>query len=107
MRFMNDYDIARAEDKFADHPVLGPAVQTLVNLRDAANANSDGWAYWPAPARAANKLMELIENGDRFDYEREDATPDKLATALRPIKAFRTRHGIDFEIVSELPLRLF
>lgn len=107
MRFMNDYDIDDARRRYASHPILGPATRTLSNLRDAANANSDGWAYWPKPTRAAEKLMALIEgdehpggrNGARYDDERTDATEAKLRKAYGPIKSFRTRESIDFQIV--------
>lgn len=99
---MNAYDIDDAVSRWRDHPVLGPAAQTLANLRDAADSNSDGWAYWPKPARAAAKLMQLVEgNGtwdDRFG-DRDDATPDKLRAAYSPIKAFCTRTGIKVDIV--------
>ena len=104
MRFMNDYDIDDALRRFPDHPVLGPATRTLASLRDAANRNSDGWCYWPKPARSAAKLMELIEGDGTNHYrygDREDATPAKLRAALAPIKAFRTRSGIDFKIDGE------
>lgn len=101
MKFMNEWDISDAAILWQDHPVLGPASRTLENLRDAANENSDGWAYWPKPARAARLLMELIE-GDGTnafrDGEREDATPEKLRKALAPIKRFRTTSGLEFEI---------
>jgi hypothetical protein len=98
---MNEYEIADAAERYADHPVLGPATRTLSNLCEAANANSDGWCYWPKPCRAAKKLQELIQGdrpASRFDDEREDATPAALSAALRPIKAFRTRSGIAFDI---------
>lgn len=106
MRFMNSYEIDEACIRYRAHPVLGPATQTLAALRDAANHNSDGWAYWPKPCRAAAKLMALIEGdehpegvrGARFDDERADATPEKLHAAYTPIKAFRTRSGISFNI---------
>ena len=102
MRFMNRWDIDNAVNRWADHPVLGPASRTLRALRDAADANSDGWAYWPKPARAANKLMELIEGDGTsrffFDDDREDATVARLRAAYSPIKAFRTRSGLDFVI---------
>jgi hypothetical protein len=101
--WMNEHDIDEALHRFSDHPLLGPAMQTLDNLRRAVNRNSDGWAYWPKPARAADKLMELITRDGtarwRFDDERADVTENALKAAYRPIKAFRTRHGIDFEIV--------
>jgi hypothetical protein len=102
MRHMNEYDIDRALRLHRHHPVLGPAAVTLANLADWANENSDGWAYWPKPARAAAKLMELIERDGTWEAlhgERADATPEAYKAALRPVKAFRTRHGADFEIV--------
>lgn len=102
MRFMNTWEIDDAAQRYQAHPVLGPATRTLSNLRDAANANSDGWHIWPKPARAAARLMELIERDGtaryRYDEERADATAAELVSALRPVKAFRTRSGIKFEI---------
>jgi hypothetical protein len=101
---MNRYEVEEAAARYAQHPVLGPATRTLHNLMDWTDANSDGWAYWPKPVRAADKLMTLIEGEDRaaarFDRERADATPAKLAAALRPVKAFRTRQNADFEVAS-------
>jgi hypothetical protein len=102
MRFMNEYDIDRTVTRYADHPVLGPATQTLANLRDWTNRNSDGWAYWPKPGRAAAKLEELITGDGTYQSEAEAArraTPAAYRRALTPIKAFRTRQGADFEIV--------
>jgi hypothetical protein len=102
MRFMNDFEIDGTVRRFVDHPVLGPATRTIANLRDWANANSDGWAYWPKPARAAAKLMELIEGDGTWEAIRtadERVTPAAYRKALAPIKAFRTRQGADFEIV--------
>ena len=102
MRFMNDYEIAAAVQVYQDHPVLGPASRTLANLAFWTDNNSDGWAYWPKPCRAAAKLQELIQ-GDGTWQARTDlsrATPEALTAALRPVKAFRTRQGADFTIVS-------
>lgn len=101
MRFMNHWDIDEAVVRWADHPVLGPASRTLRNLRDAADANSDGWCYWPKPVRSANKLMVLIEGDGTWEYrfgDRDDATAAKLRAAYSPIKAFRTRSGLSFDI---------
>lgn len=102
MRFMNEWDVQDAVARWRDHPVLGPASQTLANLVDAANANSDGWAYWPKPARAARKLMELIEGDGTWEFrfgDRDDATVAKLRAAYAPIKSFLTRSGLSIEIV--------
>lgn len=102
MLYMNAYEIEEARARYASHPVLGPATRTLANLADWTNRNSDGWAYWPKPVRAAERLQRLIQGKvpeSRWDDERADATPEVLAAALRPVKAFRTRHDADFEIV--------
>lgn len=108
MRFMNQWDVEEAAQRYGHHhPVLGPATATLLNLMRWTNQNSDGWAYWPKPTRAAAKLMGLIEGdlhpegvrGARFDVEREDVTAAAYRTALRPIKTFRTKHGGTFEII--------
>lgn len=103
MYFMNTWDIADAYHRHGEHPVLGPATETLRNLEEWTDRNSDGWCYWPKPVRAAKQLMELIEGDDRagarWDDDREDATPERLKAALRPIKAFRTRQGADFDII--------
>lgn len=104
MLFMNEWEIDEARDRFEDHEVLGPATRTLVALRDAANANSDGWCYWPKPVRAAAKLMTLIQGDGTIYYRfgnREDATSAKLKAALLPIKSFRTRSGLAFKIDGE------
>jgi hypothetical protein len=103
---MNCWDVDRAERQYAQHPILGPATQTLHNLMEWTDRNSDGWAYWPKPARAAARLMTLIERDGTsrymFDSEREDVTEAEYRAALRPIKSFRTRQNADFEIVEEL-----
>jgi hypothetical protein len=104
MRYMNDFDIDLAWRKWHEHPVLGPAIKTLSNLKDWADCNSDGWAYWPKPARAAAGLMELIERDgtSRFagDPDREDATPEEFRRVMRAVKAFRTKHKATFAIVA-------
>lgn len=102
MRFMNEWEIEDRARQYSAHPILGPATRTLRNLRDAADDNSDGWAYWLKPARSARLLMDLIERDGtskyRFDDRREDVTEREYRMALRPIKAFRTRSGIAFDI---------
>jgi len=101
MRFMNEWDIEDAQRRFRNHAALGPATQTLANLRNVVNANSDGWPYWSKPVRSAAKLMELIE-GDGTNQARQDAekvTAAQVRKAYTPIKAFLTRSGLTCEIV--------
>jgi hypothetical protein len=99
MRFMNTWEIDAALERYGEHSTLGPATRTLASLRDAADAHSDGWCYWPAPCRAAAKLIELIERADsrRLDGGHEP-TSAELSAAYRPLKSFRTRSGLAFEI---------
>jgi hypothetical protein len=104
MRFMNDWDIDQAERLYPDHPVLAPAVKTLRSLSDWVNANSDGWAYWPVPVRAAAKLMEMITRDGTHKYyggDRPDVTEAEYKKALTPIKSFRTKHEADFVIYTQ------
>lgn len=102
MRFMNQHEITNAVEQYVHHPILGPATRTLHNLEVAADQNSDGWAYWPKPARAAARLMEMIVRDGtaqyRYDDVRDDVTVAEYRKALAPVKAFRTRSGIDFTI---------
>lgn len=101
MLFMNEHEVRDAAWRYADHPTLGPATETLINLVEWTNSHSDGWAYWPKPCRAAAKLQTLIGGLAPYyeDPSRSDVVPEQLAAALRPIKAFRTRHGADFDII--------
>jgi len=103
MRFMNELEIEHAFYHWRAHPVLGPATETLKNLMHAANANSDGWAYWPKPARAARLLMELIAGDGTWESrfgERRDVTIHALHKAYAPLKTLRTRTGLAFEIIA-------
>lgn len=98
MRYMNDYDLARAARiaERNDWTNRARLVETVDNLRRWANRNSDGWAYWPKPCRAAARAMEEIcGDGTSRAADRPDTTDAQLTAALRPIKAFLTRQGVD------------
>ena len=101
MRFMNDWDIDRAVNRYVhdslDYPNLGEASLRIQRLAEWTNRNSDGWAYWPKPTRAAAKLMDLVEEVDYFNPE--DVTADQVKRASVPIKAFLTRQGVDHAVV--------
>lgn len=96
---MNRWEVEAAVEMHADHPILGPATQTLRNLMEWTDSHSDGWPYWVKPVRAANRLIELIEKSHPYHWPREDVTLAEYKAALRPIKAFRTRQRADFAIV--------
>lgn len=105
MKFMNDYDIAYALRRFmprggpSDSPTPNRArLAVLVNnLADWTNENSDGWAYWAPPLKAAQRAIALVEsttNAANDEQERHDATDAEVAAAVRPIKAFLTRQKV-------------
>lgn len=102
MRFMNEFDLAQAEQRFSrgNTPNRERVVHAVDRLREWADANSDGWAYWPKPARAADKAMALIESRTSREndaQEREDITDAEMVAAVRPIKAFLTRQRVSAE----------
>lgn len=106
MLFMNEYDVGEAERRFAstETPNLANGARLLMALMDWADRNSDGWAYWPKPARAARLLMEHLQDASGVYFRGdgpEDITREDLRTATRPIKAFLTKQGIDWN--SDLP----
>lgn len=102
MLYMNDYDLDRARARFtrSSTPNRLALVMVVDNLREWTNENSDGWAYWPKPCRAAKKAMEHIQGGtwDHEEYqETQDITDAEMHAAVRPIKAFLARQGVSPE----------
>lgn len=97
MKFMNEYDITHAmhQAQAKRLPNLRRGAVILCNLRDWANDNSDGWAYWPKPARAAAKLMDLLDGPTLYSRGAKDCTEAQLKAALTPIKSFLTRQQVD------------
>jgi hypothetical protein len=100
MHFMNDYDIDTAQHRFSQGstPNREKVADVVAKLAEWTDDNSDGWAHWPKPARAAAKAMELIDPITNAEYDRmyaNDATEAEVKAAFRPIKAFLTRQGVD------------
>lgn len=98
MHFMNDYELHFARLRFtrSNTPNRLALVITVERLAEWANDNSDGWAYWPKPARAAEKAISLIESRtsrENDEQERNDITEAEMLAAVRPIRSFLTRHG--------------
>lgn len=103
--WLNEYEIEEMAQRYyqSGSPEMRAATATLENLMHWTNRNSDGWPYWRKPAQAARKLCEMVYHHDmRLRFGRGEhayATPETLKAALKPIKAFRTRQGADFEVV--------
>ncbi len=101
MRYMNDYDLHMARSRFGQGstPNRLALVMVVDNLREATDTVSDGWAYWPKPARAADKAMALIESRtyrENVAQEENDITDEEMLAAVRPIKSFLSRNKAVF-----------
>lgn len=99
MLFMNDYDIEIARSRFTRtvNPNRLALAIVVDRLREWADGNSDGWAYWPKPAQAAKSAMEHIASSTSIanrEQENHDITDEELRAAVRPIKAFLTRYKV-------------
>lgn len=99
MLYMNDYDLLVAEQRFSRGrtPRRADLARVVLRLAYYADENSDGWAYWPKPARAARKAMEAIQSttsAANAEQEASDITEAERRAALAPIKAFLTRQNV-------------
>lgn len=108
MSWMNRFDVddaceivARETEHGNEFPNLVRAVETLSNLVRWTDENSDGWPYWPKPSRAAKTLQEVVQSrtAARGCILLEDISDTDLTRALRPVKAFLTRQGVDHALV--------
>lgn len=96
MLFMNEMDIEDAVINYREHPVVGQASRFLSRFAEMINQNSDGWPYWRQPVKAAEQLMSMIESHRVAlrEHRPSPATPEAFKKALRPIKAFCTKHNL-------------
>jgi hypothetical protein len=83
---MNESEVVDAVRRHRDSPIKLRAVLTLTRLMNLVNDNSDGWAHWAPPVRAARRLMEFIQKTPAAQ-----ATEAELKKAYAPVKAFLTR----------------
>lgn len=97
MKHLNDYDLNFARQRFTRSGTPNRLALVLVvsNLAGWTDAHSDGWAYWAKPRQAAQRAIALIEsrtNRENDEQERHDITDAEMLAAVRPIKAFLTKH---------------
>jgi hypothetical protein len=84
--WMNRWDIQFAVERNSPATVKGRAARFLAAFMEEVDNNSDGWAYWPLPGRAAEKLQDMIQSENPM-------TEADYRKALVPIKSFYTRRG--------------
>ena len=99
MKYMNEFDIHMAQRRFTRGytPNRAALVFTVTELRDWTDLNSDGWAYWLPPSRAAQRAISHIEsttNEENDRRAREDISLEEFKAAIRPIKSFLTRQNV-------------
>jgi hypothetical protein len=66
--WMNQYEIDAAAHAFHECPNVRKGVALLKALAESVNQQSDGWAYWRAPSKAAEKLMQLLQTAGNLSY---------------------------------------
>ena len=99
MKYMNEVDIHMAKRRFTrgHTPYRAALVFTVTELRDWADLNSDGWAYWRKPVQAAQRAISHIASTTNEENDRrvrEDISLEEFKAAIRPIKSFLTREKV-------------
>jgi len=104
--WMNEYEVEDVQGQFdpAEFPNLASAARILGALVDWTNSNSDGWAFWPKPGRAASTLQGLLKDAQAMDRNGtlfDDVPARDLNRSLVGIKALLTKQGVDWN--TDLP----
>ena len=88
---MNQAEIEWTASRQHDCPNVRKGVRLLHRLMEAVNEQSDGWAYWPAPSKAAEKLMELLKTAGNLQHGTYGTISDAdLKAAIATIKRMVT-----------------
>ena len=90
--FMNQPEIEFAASRQHACPNVTKGIKLMLRLVEAVNAQSDGWAYFPAPSRSCEKLQELVKTAGNLNHGTHGTiTADQLKKAVAPIRAMVTR----------------
>jgi hypothetical protein len=88
---MNQMEIEAAYDARHACPNVTKGVRLLYRLMRAVNRSSDGWPYWAAPSRSAEKLMKLLKTAGYLPHgTRGTITDAQLKEAITPIRTMAT-----------------
>jgi hypothetical protein len=88
---MNQHDIEYAHSRNHACPNVRKGVGLLYRLMLAVMEQSDGWAYWPTPSKAATKLMELLKTAGNLNHDTSGTiTAQQLKAAITPIRRMVT-----------------
>ena len=92
--WMNQAEIEWAARQSHECPNVRKGVRLLYQLMQAVNDQSDGWAYWQAPSKAADKLIELLKTAGNLIYGTHGTITDAdFRKAVTPIRSMVTRQN--------------
>lgn len=106
MTWMNEYEINEIERMFSpeEFPNLSKGAEHLSQLRHWVNGHSDGWPYWGPPAKAAGKLMTVLQDARDTRWSLlDDISDDQLKKLIAPVEKFLTARGEDPYTVLNVP----
>jgi hypothetical protein len=106
MLFMNEGEIDQSVEVISERaPEFARFAKYLSDWRDVVNSSSDGWPYWKAGARSAERLMGLLNKV--MDVLRgrggEMPTEQEFRKSLAPIKALATKHKLKAPELEDAP----
>jgi hypothetical protein len=89
--WMNEADIEWAYQRRHACPNVRKGVTLLYRLMTSINEQSDGWAYWTAGSRSADKLTELLKTAGNLSYGTSGTiSAEALKKAITPIRRMVT-----------------
>lgn len=92
--FMNQHEIEWAAQQQHTCPNVRKGVRLLKRLMEAVNEQSDGWAYWSAPHKAADQLIELLRGAGNLSYGTHGKISDTdFRKAVAQIRAMCTKQA--------------
>lgn len=91
MAWMNQFEIQWADSQTHACPNVRKGIRLLRILMESVDSQSDGWAYWAAPAKSAQKLVDLLKTAGNLSYGTSGTiTADQLKAAITPIRRMVT-----------------
>lgn len=95
--WMNEHEIDNALGVFNERqPKLYPYARFLSDWRHTVNANSDGWPYWRAGTKCADKLSDAILAAMQAMREGKPMPAESMfRAALTPIRSCATKHKLE------------
>lgn len=89
--WMNQAEIEWAAKCTHECPNVRKGLHLLLRLMEAVNDQSDGWPYWRAPAKASQKLMDLLQTAGNLNHGTHGTiSAADLRKAITPIRSMVT-----------------